>query len=225
VATPSHSLKEEGWQRSRDRDDARTPRRSTAFVAGCAGCVFAGRLGTTRRAGSGTADDRVRADRQWLGGSRVGASTSRGARSSPLGQGGPQRGGERVNDGGLVIDLSRMRRSRRPRDENGARAGRRHLGRHGPGDAALRPGRPRRSRLDDRDRRPDPPRRVGHLRRKHGLSIDSLLSVDIVTADGVLRRRARPRTRISSGRCAAPAATSAWSRPVEFRAHPIGPGW
>ena len=29
---------------------------------------------------------------------------------------------------------------------------------------------------------------VGHLRRKHGLTIDSLLSVDIVTADGQLRR-------------------------------------
>jgi FAD/FMN-containing dehydrogenase len=29
---------------------------------------------------------------------------------------------------------------------------------------------------------------AGHLRRKYGLSIDNLLSVDIVTADGVLRR-------------------------------------
>src|SRR6478736_4694095 len=29
---------------------------------------------------------------------------------------------------------------------------------------------------------------VGHVRRKYGLSIDSLLSVDIVTADGQLRR-------------------------------------
>ena len=28
---------------------------------------------------------------------------------------------------------------------------------------------------------------VGHLRRKHGLSIDNLLSVDIVTADGQFR--------------------------------------
>src|SRR4029077_17034249 len=29
---------------------------------------------------------------------------------------------------------------------------------------------------------------LGHLRRKHGLSIDSLVSVDIVTAEGELRR-------------------------------------
>ena len=29
---------------------------------------------------------------------------------------------------------------------------------------------------------------VAHLRRKHGLSIDSLRSVDIVTADGQLRK-------------------------------------
>ena len=54
---------------------------------------------------------------------------------------------------------------------------------------------------------------IGHLRRKYGLSIDSLLSVDIVTADGSCAARAPTRTRISSGPSAAPAATSAWSRP------------
>ena len=54
---------------------------------------------------------------------------------------------------------------------------------------------------------------VGHLRRKHGLSIDNLISVDIVTADGQFRQaRARRRTRICSGPSAAPAATSASSR-------------
>ena len=36
---------------------------------------------------------------------------------------------------------------------------------------------------------------VGHLRRKHGLSIDSLLSVDIVTADGQLSTGERNRER------------------------------
>ena len=35
---------------------------------------------------------------------------------------------------------------------------------------------------------------MGWLRRKHGLSSDNLLSVDVVTADGRFVRRARPRT-------------------------------
>ena len=50
---------------------------------------------------------------------------------------------------------------------------------------------------------------LGHLRRKYGLSIDNLLSVDIVTADGQIRKASETRTRISSGRSAVPAATSA----------------
>ena len=50
---------------------------------------------------------------------------------------------------------------------------------------------------------------VGHLRRKHGLSIDNLLSVDIVTADGQLRRASATENEDSSGPCGAPAATSA----------------
>ena len=54
---------------------------------------------------------------------------------------------------------------------------------------------------------------VGHLRRKYGLSIDNLLSVDIVTATDSCARRARTRTRTSSGPSAAPAATSASSPP------------
>ena len=36
---------------------------------------------------------------------------------------------------------------------------------------------------------------IGHLRRKYGLSIDNLLSVEIVTADGQLRTRERDRER------------------------------
>ena len=51
---------------------------------------------------------------------------------------------------------------------------------------------------------------VGYLVRKHGLTIDSLLAAEIVTADGeVLQRRRRRRTRTCSGRSAAAAATSA----------------
>ena len=51
---------------------------------------------------------------------------------------------------------------------------------------------------------------VGYLVRKHGLTIDSLLAAEIVTADGqLLRVDADARTRTCSGRSAAAAATSA----------------
>ena len=64
---------------------------------------------------------------------------------------------------------------------------------------------------------------VGHLRRKHGLSIDDLLSVDIVTADGVLRRASA--TENDDLFCAVRGAGSNFGvvTSFEFRAHPIGP--
>ena len=48
----------------------------------------------------------------------------------------------------------------------------------------------------------------GWLRRKYGYCVDNLLSVDIVTADGRVRTASERSTPTSSGRCAAPAATS-----------------
>jgi FAD/FMN-containing dehydrogenase len=49
---------------------------------------------------------------------------------------------------------------------------------------------------------------IGHIARKHGLSIDSLLEAEMVLADGSAFGPARTRTRTCSGRSAAEAATS-----------------
>src|SRR5205085_10681167 len=103
--------------------------------------------------------------------------------------GGPKVAGNAVNDGGLVIDLLRMRGIHVDRESGTVRV---------QGGATL----------GDMDRETQlfglavpagvvsttgvagltPHGGSGHLRRKSGQSIDSLLSVDIVTADGVLRR-------------------------------------
>ncbi len=48
---------------------------------------------------------------------------------------------------------------------------------------------------------------------KYGLTIDNLLSVDIVTADGQLRHASAGRTPTFSGPSAAPVTISAWPHP------------
>ena len=56
------------------------------------------------------------------------------------------------------------------------------------------------------------------MRRKYGLSIDNLLSAQVVCADGQVRRHRRIRTLICSGPSAAVAAISAWSLRSPFSA-------
>src|SRR6266536_4531097 len=64
---------------------------------------------------------------------------------------------------------------------------------------------------------------VGHLRRKHGLSIDSLLSVDIVTADGELRRASATENEDLFWAVRGAGSNFGVVTSFEFRAHPVGP--
>jgi FAD/FMN-containing dehydrogenase len=50
----------------------------------------------------------------------------------------------------------------------------------------------------------------GRLSRKFGLTIDNLISAELVTAEASKSQRATMKTRTCSGRCAAAAAISAW---------------
>jgi FAD/FMN-containing dehydrogenase len=64
---------------------------------------------------------------------------------------------------------------------------------------------------------------AGHLRRKHGLTIDNLLSVDIVTADGVLRRASATENEDLFWAVRGAGSNFGVVTSFEFQAHPIGP--
>jgi FAD/FMN-containing dehydrogenase len=64
---------------------------------------------------------------------------------------------------------------------------------------------------------------VGHLRRKHGLSIDNLLSVDIVTADGRLRTASATENEELFWAVRGAGSNFGVVTSFEFRAHPVGP--
>jgi len=64
---------------------------------------------------------------------------------------------------------------------------------------------------------------LGHLRRKHGLSIDSLVSVDIVTADGELRRASATENEDLFWAIRGAGSNFGVVTSFEFRAHPVGP--
>ena len=113
------------------------------------------------------------------------------ASSSPSAAAATRRPGYSTVDGGIVLDLSRMRGVLgRPVGEGGPRAGGRALGRRRPRDAGARA---RRARAARSRTRASPGSRSAAAsagsRGKHGLTIDNLLSVELVTADGRLVTR------------------------------------
>jgi FAD/FMN-containing dehydrogenase len=64
---------------------------------------------------------------------------------------------------------------------------------------------------------------AGHLRRKYGLSIDNLLSVDIVTADGVVRQASATENDDLFWAVRGAGSNFGVVTSFEFQSHPIGP--
>ena len=138
--------------------------------------------------------------------------------------GGHNVAGNAVNDGGLVIDLSQMRgvhvdsSTKTVRVQGGATWGdcdreTQLFGLAVPGGVVSTTGVAGLTLHGG----------VGHVRRKHGLSIDNLLSVDIVTADGRLRRASATENEDLFWAVRGAGSNFGVVTSFEFRAHPVGP--
>jgi FAD/FMN-containing dehydrogenase len=138
--------------------------------------------------------------------------------------GGHNVAGNAVNDGGLVIDLSQMRgvtvdpAARTVRVQGGATWGdcdreTQLFGLAVPGGVVSTTGVAGLTLHGG----------VGHLRRKHGLSIDSLLSVDVVTADGQFRRASTTENEDLFWALRGAGSNFGVVTSFEFQAHPVGP--
>jgi FAD/FMN-containing dehydrogenase len=138
--------------------------------------------------------------------------------------GGHNVAGNAVNDGGLVIDLSRMRgvhvdpQTQTLRAQGGATWGdcdreSQLFGLAVPGGVVSTTGIAGLTLHGG----------VGHLRRKYGLTIDSLLSVDIVTADGTLRRASADENEDLFWAVRGAGSNFGVVTSFEFRAYPVGP--
>jgi FAD/FMN-containing dehydrogenase len=138
--------------------------------------------------------------------------------------GGHNVAGNAVNDGGIVLDLSHMRgvtvdpAARTVRVQGGATWGdcdreTQLFGLAVPGGVVSTTGVAGLTLHGG----------LGHLRRKHGLSIDSLLSVDIVTADGQFRRASATENEDLFWAVRGAGSNFGVVTSFEFRAHPVGP--
>src|SRR6185312_5325037 len=132
--------------------------------------------------------------------------------------------GNAVNDDGLVIDLSNMRgvhvdpETRTVRAQGGATWGdldreTQLFGLAVPGGVVSTTGIAGLTLHGG----------IGHLRRKYGLSIDNLLSVDVVTADGRLLRASETENPDLFWAVRGAGSNFGVVTSFEFRAHPVGP--
>jgi FAD/FMN-containing dehydrogenase len=138
--------------------------------------------------------------------------------------GGHNVAGNAVNDGGLVVDLSRMNGVHVDPSTRTVRAGggatwadcdreTQLFGLAVPGGVVSTTGIAGLTLHGG----------VGHLRRKYGLSIDSLLSVDIVTADGEVRRASETENEDLFWAVRGAGSNFGVVTSFEFRAQPVGP--
>ena len=138
--------------------------------------------------------------------------------------GGHNVAGNAVNDGGIVLDLSQMRgvivdpSSRTVRVQGGATWGdcdreTQLFGLAVPGGVVSTTGVAGLTLHGG----------VGHLRRKYGLSIDSLLSVDIITADGRFQRASATENEDLFWAVRGAGSNFGVVTSFEFAAHPVGP--
>jgi len=138
--------------------------------------------------------------------------------------GGHNVAGNAVNDGGLVIDLSQMRgvhvdpSTQTVRAQGGALWGdcdreTQLFGLAVPGGVVSTTGIAGLTLHGG----------VGHLRRKYGLSIDNLLSVEIVTADGQLRRASATENEDLYWAVRGAGSNFGVVTSFEFRLHKVGP--
>jgi FAD/FMN-containing dehydrogenase len=138
--------------------------------------------------------------------------------------GGHNVAGNAVNDGGLVIDLSQMRgvhvdpSTQTVRVQGGAMWGdldreTQLFGLAVPGGVVSTTGIAGLTLHGG----------VGHLRRKHGLSIDNLLSVEIVTADGRLLTASETENEELFWAVRGAGSNFGVVTSFEFNAHPVGP--
>jgi FAD/FMN-containing dehydrogenase len=138
--------------------------------------------------------------------------------------GGHNVAGNAVNDGGLVIDLSQMRgvhveaSTSTVRAQGGATWGdadreSQLFGLAVPGGLISTTGIAGLTLHGG----------IGHLRRKYGLSIDNLLSVEIVTADGQLRRASAVENEDLFWAVRGAGSNFGVVTSFEFQAHPVGP--
>ncbi|MEX2421173.1 MAG: FAD-binding oxidoreductase, partial [Actinomycetota bacterium] len=138
--------------------------------------------------------------------------------------GGHNVAGNAVNDGGLVVDLSRMRSARvdqaagTVRAEGGATWAdvdreTQVFARAVPGGVVSTTGIGGLTLHGG----------IGHLKNKYGLSLDNLVSVDIVTADGQLRTASETENEDLFWAVRGAGSNFGVITSFEFRAHPVGP--